>query len=398
MAEFSIGTAGIVILVVLTLILIAVFFASRYRKFKTNDYVIHLRNGKVHSAGRGGKIIKFPLIDEIVVIPTTTRKTLLNSSEKILSREFQDVKISAILYWKVSNPQTAFNAVQWDPRSTDYVEKILSTATEAIIRTTCASLAIEKIICERTEIIKLITDQLLNLTRDWGIVIESLEIIEVQVIDSDLKENMEDIKKIEEKRKAKLSEANAMEKYRLREIEVARMAGVAEKNAQIQIQQEEMKRMEIEADAYRKATVLRAKADAEAIRMKKLAEYQAEAEGIRQKMTAEAEGLEKQVAAISKADPNFITLKMLERLPEVYSKLAPEKMIVMGEGNNSFNSLITSILPMMELLPDFRNYITKRDDAEQKQKDKLKKSKKDEFPLEVSIPAEPSPKKRVKAV
>ena len=92
MAEFSIGTAGIVILVVLTLILIAVFFASRYRKFKTNDYVIHLRNGKVHSAGRGGKIIKFPLIDEIVVIPTTTRKTLLNSSEKILSREFQDVK------------------------------------------------------------------------------------------------------------------------------------------------------------------------------------------------------------------------------------------------------------------------------------------------------------------
>ncbi|MCF2139460.1 MAG: hypothetical protein K9W44_05330 [Candidatus Lokiarchaeota archaeon] len=361
MAEFELGPAGIVLLVVLTLVFIAVFFASRYRKFKTNVYVIHLRNGKVHSAGRGGKVIKLPLIDEIVVIPTTTRKTLLNSSEKILSREFQDVKISAILYWRVSNPQTAFNAVQWDPRSPDYVEHILSTATEAIIRTTCAGLEIEKIICERTEIIKLITDQLLNLTRDWGIVIESLEITEVQVLDSQLKDNMEAIKKIEEKRKAKLSEANAAEKYRLREIEVARLAGVADKNAQIQIQQEEMKRMEIEAEAYRKATVLRARADAEAIRMKKLAEYQAEAEGVRQKMMAEAEGLEKQVAAISKADPNFITLKLLERLPEIYSKLAPEKMIVLGEGSQSFNSLISSIVPMMELLPDFRRYMKNKD-------------------------------------
>jgi len=178
-AEFSLGVAGVVIIIVLSIVLVAVFFASRYRKFKTNEYVIHLRNGKVASAGRGGKIIKLPLIDEIVVIPTTTRKTLLNSSDKILSREFQDVKISAILYWRVSEPEISFNAVVWDARSPDYVERVLSSATEAIIRTTCASLTVETIICDRTEIIKTITDQLLNLTKDWGIVIESLEIIEV---------------------------------------------------------------------------------------------------------------------------------------------------------------------------------------------------------------------------
>ena len=109
MAEFSLGIVGIVIIIVVTIVLIALFFASRYRKFKTNEYVIFLRGGKVKSAGRGGHVIKLPLIDEIIVIPTTTRKTLLNSSDKILSREFQDVKISAILYWRVSEPEISFN-------------------------------------------------------------------------------------------------------------------------------------------------------------------------------------------------------------------------------------------------------------------------------------------------
>jgi len=81
-AEFSLGVAGVVIIVVLSIVLVAVFFASRYRKFKTNEYVIFLRGGKIKSAGRGGHVIKLPLIDEIIVIPTTTRKTLLNSSDK----------------------------------------------------------------------------------------------------------------------------------------------------------------------------------------------------------------------------------------------------------------------------------------------------------------------------
>ncbi|MHA1675034.1 MAG: SPFH domain-containing protein [Promethearchaeota archaeon] len=359
MAEFQLGTAGIVLIFVLVIVFLAVYFASRYRKFKTNEYVIHLRNGKVHSAGRGGKIIKLPLIDEIIVIPTTTRKTLLNSSEKILSREYQDVKISAILYWRVSNPQTAFNAVDWNRNSPDYVERILSTATEAIIRTTCAGLEIEKIICDRNEIIKLITDQLLNLTQDWGIVIESLEIIEVQVLDHALKDNMEAIKKIEENRKAKLSQANATEEFRIREIEVKRGTDLATKAAEIQVQRREMERLEIEAEAYRKSQILRAQADAEAIKLKRLAEFEADAEGIRQKMTAEAEGLEKQVAAIAKADPNFITLKLMERLPEIYSHLSPDKMIVVGEGNKGFNSLISSVIPMLELIPEFKQAVKK---------------------------------------
>ena len=357
MAEFSLGIVGIVIIIVVTIVLIALFFASRYRKFKTNEYVIFLRGGKVKSAGRGGHVIKLPLIDEIIVIPTTTRKTLLNSSDKILSREFQDVKISAILYWRVSEPEISFNAVVWDARSPDYVERVLSTATEAIIRTTCASLTVETIICDRTEIIKTISDQLLNLTKDWGIVIESLEIIEVQVLDKDLKDNMEAVKKIQEQQRARLANADAKELYRLREIDVSRQAELAQKEMAIQVQRQELTRVELEAEAYKKATLIRADADAKAIKMKILAEKEAEATGIRLKMTAEAEGFQKQVDAINSGDQNFISLKLIEKMPEIYKNISPDKMIVMGEGSKSWNSILGSILPLMQVLPEFNDQI-----------------------------------------
>ena len=368
MAEFSLGPVGIVMIVVLTIVLIAFFFVSRYRKFKTNEYVIHLRNGKIISAGRGGKIIKLPLVDEIIVIPTTTRKTLLNSSEKILSREFQDLKLNAMLFWRVSNPNVAFNAVVWDPRSPDYVEKVLSTATEAIIRTTCASLSIETIICDRTEIIKKITDQLLNLSKDWGITIESLEIIEVSVLDKDLKDNMEAVKKIQEQQRARLANADAKEQYRLREIDVNRQTMLAEKKLAIQEQEQEMTRMKIEADAYRKAEMIKADADAYVVKTKKLADFEAEAEGVRIKMLAQAEGFQKQVDAINSGDKNFLTMKLIEQMPEIYKNISPEKMIVMGEGNKSWNSILGSILPLMQVLPEFNSQIK---DVTKKSEDKF---------------------------
>ena len=368
MAEFSLGPVGIVMIVVLTIVLIAFFFVSRYRKFKTNEYVIHLRNGKIISAGRGGKIIKLPLVDEIIVIPTTTRKTLLNSSEKILSREFQDLKLNAMLFWRVSNPNVAFNAVVWDPRSPDYVEKVLSTATEAIIRTTCASLSIETIICDRTEIIKKITDQLLNLSKDWGITIESLEIIEVSVLDKDLKDNMEAVKKIQEQQRARLANADAKEQYRLREIDVNRQTMLAEKKLAIQEQEQEMTRMKIEADAYRKAGMIKADADAYVVKTKKLADFEAEAEGVRIKMLAQAEGFQKQVDAINSGDKNFLTMKLIEQMPEIYKNISPEKMIVMGEGNKSWNSILGSILPLMQVLPEFNSQIK---DVTKKSEDKF---------------------------
>ncbi|MHA2001282.1 MAG: flotillin domain-containing protein [Promethearchaeota archaeon] len=222
----------------------------------------------------------------------------------------------------------------------------------------------------------MISDQLLNLTKDWGIIIESLEIVEAQVLDNDLKNNMEAVKKIQQQQSARMADANAKQIYRLREIDVSRQADLAEKDKAIQVQQQEMTRMEIEAESYRKAKLIKANADAEAIKMIKLAEKQAEAEGIRLKMEAEAEGFQKQVEAINAADDNFLSIKLIEKLPEVYQNISPEKMIVMGEGNQAFNSILTSVLPLLEILPKFKEQFNQGNVNKERSKKKAVKNKK----------------------
>ncbi len=51
----DLGVLGTGILVVTILsFLFLMFVVSRYRKYKTNEFVIYLRNGKVRRAGAGG--------------------------------------------------------------------------------------------------------------------------------------------------------------------------------------------------------------------------------------------------------------------------------------------------------------------------------------------------------
>ncbi|MHA1820770.1 MAG: SPFH domain-containing protein [Promethearchaeota archaeon] len=368
--EINLDITFYVLVALFLVFLFFVFLVSRYNKFKTNQYVIHLRNGKIKNAGLGGSIIKLPLIDEIIVIPTTTRKTLLDAHEKVLSREYQDLKIVAFLFWRVSDPKQAFNAVVWNPRSPDYVENILKNASEAIIRTTCASLELETIIRERTQIIKIITDQLHNLTKDWGIIIESLEIIEVEVIDKGLKQNMEAVKKISEEQKARLAKANALEIYRLRELEVQKKVGVAEqetnqevmikrKNLEIAQQDLERKRKLIEAEAQKQYNIKIAEGEAQRVKMVNLAELEAKAEGMKAQMLAKAEGLRKQVEALNQADERLIATKLLEVMPEIFKNIKPDKMLMMGNGSDTFQNIASVFLPFLEILPQFSDTVKK---------------------------------------
>lgn len=49
---------------------ILILYASQYRKFNLNEYVIHLRRGRFQREGTGGYAVPIPLIDRVIVIPT----------------------------------------------------------------------------------------------------------------------------------------------------------------------------------------------------------------------------------------------------------------------------------------------------------------------------------------
>jgi flotillin len=365
---------GVLIAVIVTSIIIfflfVIFLATRYRKFKTNQFVIHLRNGKVRSAGLGGSIWLLPLIDEYIVIPTTSIQTILEAHEQVVSMEYQNISIVGMLIWKVIDPEKAFSAVSWVPRDDHYVEKILKNAAEAIIRTTCANMPLEKIIRERREIIEHVSKELHELTADWGVVIESIEIREVNILEPELKKNMEATKQAIEFRKARIAKADAERESRMKELEVQNQVGTQEQDVQrdielrrkskeIAIAEQERERKKIEADGDRQKKVIEAEADAAQIRKRLVAQAEGEAASIKQQMLAQAEGFQKQVDAMSSADERFLAVQLTNILPEIFKNISPDKMFVMGNGEESFSSLSKAILPFLQLLPEYSDKIKK---------------------------------------
>jgi len=357
-----------VVIVIIVAFLFLIFMATRYRKFKTNQFVIHLRNGKVKHAGLGGSLWLLPLIDEYLVIPTTSIQTTLEAHEQVVSMEYQNISIVGMLIWKVIDPEKAFSAVSWVPRDENYVEKILKNAAEAIIRTTCANMPIEKIIRERREIINIVSKEIHELTADWGVVIESIEIREVNILEPELKKNMEAVKKAIEARKARIAKAESERESRIRELEVQNEIGVQNqqvekeielrrKDKEIAIAEQERERKKIEADGDRQKKIIEVDADAQQIKRKLIAQAEGEAENIKQQMLAQAEGFKKQVEAMGSADERFLAVQLTNILPEIFKNLRPDKMFIMGDGNEAFSSLSRAILPFLQLLPEYSDKI-----------------------------------------
>ena len=359
---------GLGVVIPIILFLFIIFFAARYRKFKTNQFVIHLRNGKVKSTGLGGSLILLPLIDEYVVIPTTSIQTILEAHDQVVSKEYQNIEVVGMAIWKVIDPEKAFSAVSWIPRDENYVEKILKGAAEAIIRTTCANMPLELIIRERREIIDHVSKDLHELTADWGVIIETFEILEVIIQEPELKKNMEATKQAIEYRKARIGRAEAERESKIRELEVKNEIGIQEqlvereielrrKEKEIAIAEQERERKKIEADGERQKKVIEADADAQQIKRKLIAQAEGEAENIKQQMLAQAEGFLKQVEAMSSADERFLAVQLTNILPEIFKNLSPDKMFIMGDGNEAFTSLSRAIMPFLQLLPEYSDKI-----------------------------------------
>lgn len=354
----------------IVLVLFVLFYASRYRKFTSDVYMIHFRNGKVIKAGIGGKAVTIPLIDEVRVVPVTTQSTFLEAKEKVLSREFQEISVTAFVFWRVIDPEVAFSRTSWNKSSDAYIENIIKNAAESIIRTTCANMALEKIIRDRQAIIEAVTKELYSLTKDWGMLVESCEIRDIEIIDPSLKANVSAIMKIEQEKLARLKNAEMEEITKIRDLEVSRKVGVEqqevgleveskEKDKEIAVQELERKRTEVEALTYQTKIEIEAKADAQKI--KQLAEAKqfemesrarGDAAAILEAKLAEAAGILKRIEALAKADGRLFQEMIIEKLPEIYQNLEIDKMIITGNKDDAFSSIANAILPFLQIVPE----------------------------------------------
>ncbi len=348
----QLGTLGPYSVWIVTVTVLFFFFLlyllTRYRKFKTNEFVIYLRNGKVKRAGLGGRLFLLPLIDECIVIPTTIVQSSLEAKEKVVSREYQNIAVTGFVFWQVTEPSAAFTSVSWDKRSGDYVETVIKNAAESIIRTTCANMALEEIIRERSKIIDAVISELHDLMANWGVTAHSVEIRDVEVLDPELKGNMEAVKKAAEEQKAKLRQAEMREITRMRDLDVIEKTGIAEQEIQLEIQSK-AKQREVKVQELERQRV-EVEATAERNRLQLIAE--GDAAKIKQDLVAEAEGVLQQIMALKESDERLFQLKLIEAIPGIFQKLPIEKMYVIGDSNSAFGSIAGAVIPFIQVLQD----------------------------------------------
>lgn len=176
---------GAIVSVITICFLFLIFMVSRYRKFQINQFVIHLRNGKLQRAGIGGSVFLLPLIDEIIVIPSIIIHTPLTTLVQVFSEGHKLLKIKGELLWQVNTPEKAYKSVSWHSNDENFVERILNSSFGAIYREICGDYSIKEIIQNQLIISENLKIGLKSFTADWGIEIKALNIRRVKIMEKE---------------------------------------------------------------------------------------------------------------------------------------------------------------------------------------------------------------------
>ncbi len=292
----------------LVFILVIAIYKARYKKFKTNVFVIHFRRGKVKHAGLGGSFVLLPLIDEYIEIPTTAQKVDI-AAEKVITIENQELIIHGFVVWRVIDPEKLFSNAEWKR-----ISEILRDVTESVIRTTCANMQLLDILREREKIIRAIITELDKITSDWGLKVLTVEIKDVTVVNKELFQNLQAEMYWTEWRKAQILQQQSMQEVGILEQEREKTVGIKEREKKLILTQKDIEIARTEAEREKTRKVINAEAEKQARIIE--AEGAAEAEYIQ--LAKRAEGLKKISEAINE---KVITYEVVKQLPELTGSL-----------------------------------------------------------------------------
>ncbi|MGQ4833091.1 MAG: SPFH domain-containing protein [Candidatus Asgardarchaeia archaeon] len=314
----------IVVALFLLFVLIIALYKSRYRKFKTNVYVIHFRRGKIKQAGLGGSFILLPLIDEYVEIPTTAQKVDI-SAERVITIENQELIIHGFVVWRVVDPEKLFSNAEWTK-----IDEILKDVTESVIRTTCANMRLIDILREREKIIRAIIDELDKITSDWGIKVITVEIKDVTVVNKDLFQNLQAEMYWSEWKKAQTLQQTSMQEVGILEQEREKIVGLKEREKRLELTKRDIEITKMEAEKEKARKIIEAEAEKQA----QIIEAQGKAEAEYLALAKRAEGLKRLSEAINE---QVITYEIVKQLPELTQNLRNmfKEAIFIGSGEHA---------------------------------------------------------------
>ncbi|MFP4392919.1 MAG: slipin family protein [Desulfohalobiaceae bacterium] len=150
------------------IIVVVLFLASAIRVLNEYQRGVIFRLGRVLKAKGPGLIILIPVIDKMVKVSLRII-TLDVPSQDVITKDNVSVKVNAVIYFRVMDPNNAILAVE------DYMFAT-SQLAQTTLRSVCGSVELDEILAHRAKINQQIQEILDEHTDAWGIKVTNVEV------------------------------------------------------------------------------------------------------------------------------------------------------------------------------------------------------------------------------
>lgn len=195
-------------------IVILIVMGNAFRVLKEYERGVVLRLGKFHMTKQPGLRLIYPWIDKMTKIPIRI-VTMDVPSQEIITKDNVSVRVNAVVYFRVLDPEKAFLEVE------EYLQ-----ATQQIAQTTLRSVLgqaeLDELLSNREELNVQLQDIVDKLTDPWGIKVTTVEVKDVELTE-ELKRAMAKQAEAERERRAKIIHAEGEAEASAKLAEAAKM-------------------------------------------------------------------------------------------------------------------------------------------------------------------------------
>uniref|UniRef100_A0A7V4JNY7 Protein QmcA n=1 Tax=Thermodesulfobacterium geofontis TaxID=1295609 RepID=A0A7V4JNY7_9BACT len=186
-------------LIILFLVVILLLFLQASIKI-INEYerAVVLRLGKFLAVKGPGLIILIPVIDRMRKLDLRT-VTLDVPPQEVITRDNVSIRVSAVVYFRVLDPEKAFLQVE------DY-HYATSQLSQTTLRSVCGQAELDEILAEREKLNMKLQEILDADTEPWGVKVSKVEIKEID-LPEEMKRAMAKQAEAERERRAKVINA-----------------------------------------------------------------------------------------------------------------------------------------------------------------------------------------------
>jgi regulator of protease activity HflC (stomatin/prohibitin superfamily) len=180
------------------IIIILLFLQASIKVINEYERAVVLRLGKFHKVKGPGLILLLPVIDRMRKIDLRT-VTLDVPPQEVITRDNVSIRVSAVVYFRVMEPEKAFLQVE------DYYYAT-SQLAQTTLRSVCGQAELDEILAEREKLNIKLQEILDADTEPWGVKVSKVEIKEID-LPEEMKRAMAKQAEAERERRAKVISA-----------------------------------------------------------------------------------------------------------------------------------------------------------------------------------------------